>query len=291
MAGAEVPVWPCEHFYLLTRPIDGIEGNLPTLSDHDGHLYIRDDSGGLLIGCFEPMGKAIDPDRLGGDFAFRLLPEDWDHFEPIACAARGSPTWARQDGRSPVPWIGQARYATRCTRPAPGAPACWPRPRCGSRNASRRMAMISTPTRPPLDAGLGFAVRWDKDFQGGVTDGVYISGKRLIRRLGRSGFRHFRRAQMRCRLFGSNLSISAPELSTRQRAGDRIPGRRPVSLLTAQAACRLHADLPGRHPVSFTSCRLCKPLNAVAGARVESCILASCRRSCALNTDRWKGGG
>ena len=83
MAGVEVPVWPCEHFYLLTKPLPGISGNLPTLSDHDGHLYIRDDSGGLLVGCFEPMGKQIDPDRLGEDFAFQLLPEDWDHFEPM----------------------------------------------------------------------------------------------------------------------------------------------------------------------------------------------------------------
>lgn len=83
MAGAEVPAWPCEHFYLLTKPVDGITGNLPTLSDHDLHLYIRDDSGGLLVGCFEPMGKPIDPERLGSDFAFQLLPEDWDHFEPM----------------------------------------------------------------------------------------------------------------------------------------------------------------------------------------------------------------
>ena len=83
MANVEVPVWPCEHFYLLTKPIDGIEGNVPSLSDHDGHLYVRDDSGGLLIGCFEPLGKPIDPDRLGEDFAFQLLPEDWDHFEPM----------------------------------------------------------------------------------------------------------------------------------------------------------------------------------------------------------------
>jgi glycine cleavage system aminomethyltransferase T/glycine/D-amino acid oxidase-like deaminating enzyme len=83
MAGADVPVWPCEHFYLLTKPIDGITGNVPTLSDHDRHLYIRDDSGGLLVGCFEPMGKPIDPHRLGPDFAFQLLPEDWDHFEPM----------------------------------------------------------------------------------------------------------------------------------------------------------------------------------------------------------------
>jgi len=82
-AGAAVPLWGCEHFYLLTRPVPGIAGNLPSLSDHDGHLYIRDDSGGLLVGCFEPLGKPIDPDRLGEDFAFQLLPEDWDHFEPM----------------------------------------------------------------------------------------------------------------------------------------------------------------------------------------------------------------
>lgn len=83
MAGVDVPLWPCEHFYLLTRPVEGITGNMPTLSDHDAHLYIRDDSGGLLVGCFEPLGKAIDPDGLGEDFAFQLLPEDWDHFEPM----------------------------------------------------------------------------------------------------------------------------------------------------------------------------------------------------------------
>ncbi|MCP5080675.1 MAG: FAD-dependent oxidoreductase [Alphaproteobacteria bacterium] len=83
LAGAGAPVWPCEHYYLLTKPVDGITGNMPTLSDHDSHLYIRDDSGGLLIGCFEPMGRAIDPEQLGEDFAFQLLPEDWDHFEPM----------------------------------------------------------------------------------------------------------------------------------------------------------------------------------------------------------------
>ncbi len=83
LAGVGAPVWPCEHYYLLTKPVEGITGNMPTLSDHDSHLYIRDDSGGLLIGCFEPMGKAISPDRLGEDFSFQLLPEDWDHFEPM----------------------------------------------------------------------------------------------------------------------------------------------------------------------------------------------------------------
>lgn len=83
MAGAEVPALACEHFYLLTKPIDGISGNMPTLSDHDSHLYIRDDSGGLLVGCFEPMGKPIAPGILNEDFEFGLLGEDWDHFEPM----------------------------------------------------------------------------------------------------------------------------------------------------------------------------------------------------------------
>lgn len=83
MAKAEAPLLPCEHFYLLTKPIDGITGNMPTLSDHDSHLYIRDDSGGLLVGCFEPMGKPIDPTILDESFEFGLLAEDWDHFEPM----------------------------------------------------------------------------------------------------------------------------------------------------------------------------------------------------------------
>ncbi len=83
MAGVEVPVQACEHFYLLTKPIEGIVGNTPTLSDHDSHLYIRDDSGGLLVGCFEPMGKPIEPGILDENFEYGLLPEDWDHFEPM----------------------------------------------------------------------------------------------------------------------------------------------------------------------------------------------------------------
>ena len=83
MAGAEIPALACEHFYLLTKPIDSIVGNTPTLSDHDNYLYVRDDSGGLLVGCFEPMGNPIAPGVLDESFEFGLLPEDWDHFEPM----------------------------------------------------------------------------------------------------------------------------------------------------------------------------------------------------------------
>jgi 4-methylaminobutanoate oxidase (formaldehyde-forming) len=33
------------------------------------------------------MGKPIDPARLGEDFAFQLLPEDWEHFQPMMANA------------------------------------------------------------------------------------------------------------------------------------------------------------------------------------------------------------
>ena len=81
--GGIAPLLPCEHFYLLTKPITGIDAHLPSLSDHDAHLYIRDDVGGLLVGCFEPKGKPIDPKNLSENFAFTLFDEDWDHFEPM----------------------------------------------------------------------------------------------------------------------------------------------------------------------------------------------------------------
>ncbi len=83
LAGAAAPLYACEHFYLLTKPIEGVTAHLPTLSDHDGYLYIRDDVGGLLVGCFEPWGKGLPLEKLPKDFAFDLLNEDWDHFEPM----------------------------------------------------------------------------------------------------------------------------------------------------------------------------------------------------------------
>ena len=83
LAGAAAPLHACEHFYLLTKPIEGIDRHFPTLSDRDGYLYIRDEVGGLLAGCFEPNAKALPLDRLPRDFSFDLLNEDWDHFEPM----------------------------------------------------------------------------------------------------------------------------------------------------------------------------------------------------------------
>ncbi|MCT4554580.1 MAG: FAD-dependent oxidoreductase [Pelagimonas sp.] len=88
MAGAHMPLYACEHFYILTKPLPEVQAlgkgaHLPTLNDQDAFLYARDDVEGLLVGSFEPHAKGLPLDRLPRDFSFDLLDEDWDHFMPM----------------------------------------------------------------------------------------------------------------------------------------------------------------------------------------------------------------
>jgi glycine cleavage system aminomethyltransferase T/glycine/D-amino acid oxidase-like deaminating enzyme len=83
MAGVNVPLHACEHFYVLTEPIEGLPRDLPVLRDADGCLYVKEDAGKLLIGAFEPVAKPWGMAGIPEDFAFTELPEDWDHFMPF----------------------------------------------------------------------------------------------------------------------------------------------------------------------------------------------------------------
>jgi 4-methylaminobutanoate oxidase (formaldehyde-forming) len=79
--GVRVPLYACEHFYVVTEPMDPITPDLPVLRDTDGHVYVKEDAGKWLVGAFEPTGKPLRMDQLPVDSAFIELPEDWDHFE------------------------------------------------------------------------------------------------------------------------------------------------------------------------------------------------------------------
>jgi len=83
MAGHSVPLYACEHLYMLTDTIDGVTADLPGLRDSDAYLYFREDVGGLLVGCFEPNPKPLPIEKLPRDSGFVLMGEDWDHFEPM----------------------------------------------------------------------------------------------------------------------------------------------------------------------------------------------------------------
>ena len=82
MLGINVPLHACEHFYIVTEPIDGLT-QLPVLRVPDECAYYKEDAGKMLLGAFEPLSKPWAMDGIPQDFEFDQLPEDFDHFEPI----------------------------------------------------------------------------------------------------------------------------------------------------------------------------------------------------------------
>jgi 4-methylaminobutanoate oxidase (formaldehyde-forming) len=85
LAGVEIPVVPMEHQYLITRPIEGVTANFPTLRDPDNLVYVREEVGGLVVGGYERNPDPWHVDTpIPPDFNHRLLQERWERFEPIA---------------------------------------------------------------------------------------------------------------------------------------------------------------------------------------------------------------
>jgi len=81
LAGVTVPLHAVEHMYVVTGPMDGVTRDLPVMRDHDGHIYFKEEVGGLLMGGFEPGAKPWLTRDVPEDFVFTLLKEDWDQFE------------------------------------------------------------------------------------------------------------------------------------------------------------------------------------------------------------------
>jgi len=85
-SGVTLPLHACEHFYLVTEPIEGL-GRLPVLRVPDECAYYKEDAGKMMLGAFEPVAKPWGMAGIPEDFAFDSLPEDFDHFEPILAMA------------------------------------------------------------------------------------------------------------------------------------------------------------------------------------------------------------
>ncbi len=81
--GVNVPLQACEHFYIVTEPLDGVERGMPTLRDPGGYTYFKEETGKIMAGFFEPRGKVWKLDGIPRDFSFGTLPEDWEHIGPI----------------------------------------------------------------------------------------------------------------------------------------------------------------------------------------------------------------
>jgi 4-methylaminobutanoate oxidase (formaldehyde-forming) len=82
-AGAVVPLFAAEHFYIVTEEIPAIDRSMPVMRDTDGCAYFKEEVGKLMVGWFEPKAK---PWGIGGvpkDFTFGTLPPDFEHIEPL----------------------------------------------------------------------------------------------------------------------------------------------------------------------------------------------------------------
>ena len=82
--GVSIPLYPAEHFYVITESIENLSPKLPVIRDFDSSTYFKEDAGKLLIGIFE--GKSIPAfnktNKVPEDFSYGEFPENFEHFEP-----------------------------------------------------------------------------------------------------------------------------------------------------------------------------------------------------------------
>lgn len=82
-AGVAIPLQACEHFYIVTEPIEALDSTLPTLRDPGNYTYVKYETGRLMAGFFEPVAKPWSVEGVPDDFSFGTLGEDWDHIGPV----------------------------------------------------------------------------------------------------------------------------------------------------------------------------------------------------------------
>jgi len=83
MAGVSVPLQAIEHAYLISEPFEGVSPDLPIFEDPDRFAYYREETGGLMVGLFEPVSAPWSLDKIPDDFTFGEIPSNWDRLAPF----------------------------------------------------------------------------------------------------------------------------------------------------------------------------------------------------------------
>ncbi len=87
-----IPLQAAEHYYLITEQIPGIDRSMPVLEDPASYGYFREETGGLMLGLFEPVCAPWKVDGVPDDFTFGELQPDWDRMgEYVEVAMRRVP--------------------------------------------------------------------------------------------------------------------------------------------------------------------------------------------------------
>ena len=86
LAGVCVPLQAVEHYYLILD-LPGVGRRWPVLEDPSRYSYFREESGGLLLGIFEPVAASWSLDGIPEGFAFGVLEPDTDRMLPFVQSA------------------------------------------------------------------------------------------------------------------------------------------------------------------------------------------------------------
>ncbi|MER9445634.1 FAD-dependent oxidoreductase [Mesorhizobium sp. M0340] len=85
--GVVLPLFACEHYYVVTEAIPSLSSNLPIMRDLDHGVYFKEDAGKLLIGFFEDNANPLPMSKVPANFSFGELPYEFDHFEKYLARA------------------------------------------------------------------------------------------------------------------------------------------------------------------------------------------------------------
>ena len=90
LAGADLPIVPLEHHYVVTEPMEAVRSQtseLPVLRDPGGSFYARQEGEALLVGPFEANARTWAVDGIPAGFHGRLLPARMEQIEDVLVAA------------------------------------------------------------------------------------------------------------------------------------------------------------------------------------------------------------
>ena len=81
-SGVPIPLQAAEHYYLITDQIDGISNRWPIIEDPSSYGYYREETGGMMVGLFEPEAAPWNVNGIPDNFSFGEIQPDWDRLAP-----------------------------------------------------------------------------------------------------------------------------------------------------------------------------------------------------------------
>ena len=89
MVGLELPLLAMAHQYIVTEPVPAVTDyretagrELPIVVDFGGEIYMREESGGILMGTYEQDHRPWSPRETPWSFGRELLPPELDRIAP-----------------------------------------------------------------------------------------------------------------------------------------------------------------------------------------------------------------